>query len=180
MSPATAADWLLGGVLFPLWLAAGMGDYLCHRATHIEKTSGIPESITHLITASLMGTGAIALMFFEFNVFLLIFLTLLFIAHEVVVQIDLRVAQPLREISPIEQQVHAFLEATPLAALAVVGAAVLIDGRYDFVLRLREQMPAAMRIVAMLLAMTALGALPYWEEFWRCLRHARATPIVPS
>jgi hypothetical protein len=180
MNPATAADWLLGGVLFPIWLAAGVGDYLCHRATRIETTSGIPESVTHLATASLMGTGAIALMFLEYNALLLAFLTLLFVAHEIVVQIDLRVAQPLRAISPIEQQIHAFLEAAPFAALAVVATVTLIEERYVFAVRLRDPTPSAPLIAALLVAMTTLGAIPYWEEFWRCLRHARPTPIVPS
>ena len=33
---------LLYGVL-PLWVAAGFADYLCHRRTRIEATSGIVE-----------------------------------------------------------------------------------------------------------------------------------------
>ena len=42
------ADEVLRGMLMyfvmPLWLAAGFADYLCHRATHIERTSGWKES----------------------------------------------------------------------------------------------------------------------------------------
>ena len=44
------ADEVLRGLLMyfvlPLWLAAGFADYLCHRAVHIEKTSGWRESIS--------------------------------------------------------------------------------------------------------------------------------------
>lgn len=31
--------------IMPLWLAAGFADYLCHRAAHIEKTSGWTECV---------------------------------------------------------------------------------------------------------------------------------------
>ena len=38
----------LAWVLYPLWLAAGAADYLCHRRTHIERTSGAVESWLHV------------------------------------------------------------------------------------------------------------------------------------
>ena len=31
--------------ILPLWLAAGFADWLCHRATHIETTTGAKESL---------------------------------------------------------------------------------------------------------------------------------------
>jgi hypothetical protein len=31
--------------LLPLWIVPGFADYLCHRRTKIETTSGIRESI---------------------------------------------------------------------------------------------------------------------------------------
>jgi hypothetical protein len=34
-------------VLLPLWTIPGFGDYLCHRRSKIESTSGTQESITH-------------------------------------------------------------------------------------------------------------------------------------
>jgi len=37
--------------LLPLWGIAGLLDWACHRATRIERTSGIKESLMH----SLMG-----------------------------------------------------------------------------------------------------------------------------
>ena len=37
--------------LLPLWGIAGFFDWACHRATRIERTSGIKESLMH----SLMG-----------------------------------------------------------------------------------------------------------------------------
>ena len=38
-------------VLLPIWGIAGFCDWLCHRATRIESTSGLKESLMH----SLMG-----------------------------------------------------------------------------------------------------------------------------
>ena len=38
-------------VFLPLWGIAGFADWCCHRATRIEHTSGLKESLIH----SLMG-----------------------------------------------------------------------------------------------------------------------------
>ena len=35
--------------ILPVWLAAGFADWLCHRAAHIETTSGAKESMLHLL-----------------------------------------------------------------------------------------------------------------------------------
>jgi hypothetical protein len=35
--------------LLPIWLAAGFADWLCHRASHIEFTTGAKESLIHLL-----------------------------------------------------------------------------------------------------------------------------------
>src|ERR1700754_1847891 len=40
MSTGTILSGMLMYFLLPLWLAAGFADYLCHRATAIERTSG--------------------------------------------------------------------------------------------------------------------------------------------
>ena len=37
--------------LLPLWGITGFVDWCCHRATHVEQTSGLKESLLH----SLMG-----------------------------------------------------------------------------------------------------------------------------
>lgn len=46
-------DYLLQGMLMylvvALWLATGFADYLCHRAAHIEHTSGWRESALHIL-----------------------------------------------------------------------------------------------------------------------------------
>jgi hypothetical protein len=46
---------LLMYFVLPVWLAAGFADYLCHRASHIERTSGWKESLLHLLQFSEMA-----------------------------------------------------------------------------------------------------------------------------
>jgi hypothetical protein len=38
----------LMNVVLPVWLAAGIADWLCHRASSIETTTGPKESVIHL------------------------------------------------------------------------------------------------------------------------------------
>src|SRR3954468_17262202 len=53
---AVSASYLiLGFCVLPLWIIAGLGDYLCHRAARIQDNSGAPESILHLVQFGLVG-----------------------------------------------------------------------------------------------------------------------------
>jgi hypothetical protein len=47
----TTRQFLLGFVL-PLWLVAGVADWLCHRKADIEHTAGPSESAMHLLMLS--------------------------------------------------------------------------------------------------------------------------------
>lgn len=40
---------LLAWGVFPLWLAAGGANWLCHRDSRIEETSGTRESWLHVV-----------------------------------------------------------------------------------------------------------------------------------
>lgn len=167
----TIINWLLAVILFPLWMAAGFSDYLCHRATSIETTSGLKESVSHLVMASLMGTGVFLLLIFDLNLLTLILMALLFVAHEVVTQIDFRIAFLVRDVGTVEQQVHAYLEAIPFAGVLLLGVAVVAGERWDLTFAVRDPLDWRV-VVGVLIIMTVFGALPYWEEFWRCLRQA--------
>ncbi len=170
--------WIMGSVLFPLWLAAGVADYFCHRASHIETTSGLPEAVAHLVLASLMGIGVFVLLFLEINAFALALLVTLFVAHEVVTYLDLTWAAPRREILPIEQLVHSFLECVPFAVVVAVALLVFGTEKTAFVLELKRTPIAPSVIAAILSAMTAFGAVPYWEEAWRCWRRYRFVDLA--
>jgi hypothetical protein len=45
MTTAELSQGVLTYFVLPLWLVAGFADYLCHRASHIEQTSGAKESL---------------------------------------------------------------------------------------------------------------------------------------
>jgi hypothetical protein len=170
--------WILGGVLFPLWLVAGVADWLAHRQTKIETTSGLRESISHLVLASLSGTGVLILLLLEVNAAVLLILAVLFVAHETVTQLDLRSAVPVRTITTIEQHVHAYLTAVPFAVIVAVAIVVLSSGKTDLALSLKAAPVSLTRVALMLGAMTLFGAIPFWEEFWRCLRvHQRRAEL---
>src|SRR5205823_4190777 len=66
MSP-NAAQYALMYFVLPLWLAAGFVDYLCHRASHIETTSGPKESALHLLQFAEMALPTLASIFLEIN-----------------------------------------------------------------------------------------------------------------
>ena len=54
-------------VILPVWLAAGFADYLCHRAAHIERTSGWKESLLHLAQFAEMGVPVLAALMLDIN-----------------------------------------------------------------------------------------------------------------
>lgn len=180
MSTQSVTLWLLGAGLFPLWLAAGMADWWMHRRSAIETTSGLAESITHLLLASCAGTGVLILLTLQINLVVLAALAVLFVLHETVFHLDLHTAAPVRKITIVEQQIHAFLTAVPFATLVAVAIVVFASGQTDFALTLKSDPLSLTTIAAMLTAMTLFGAIPYWEEFFRCLKAARGTQPIQS
>jgi len=51
--------------VLPLWLAAGFADYICQRASHIERTSGWKGSVLHLVQFGEMAVLVLAALFLE-------------------------------------------------------------------------------------------------------------------
>lgn len=44
-----------------VWLVAGFADWLCHRASHIESTTGAKESLIHLLMFAEVGVPLLAM-----------------------------------------------------------------------------------------------------------------------
>lgn len=172
----STALWLLATVVLPLWLAAGVGDWLCHRVTRIEATSGWRESALHVAQLAEVGAIVVAALLFVPNGALVGFAVSMIVAHEVTVWIDLRYAGPRRRIPPVEQMIHAVLEILPWTALLLLLAhawpsldalAASID---DLEPRLADYgVPVAWR-VGLAASIGALAVAPYAEELWRCWR----------
>jgi hypothetical protein len=170
----------------PLWLLAGLCDYLCHRATHIASTSGSKESFIHLLMFVELGLPLLAAIFLEVNALIIAFMIIMFLLHEVTAFWDVSYAVSRRRVTPLEQHVHSFLEIVPLLGLTLIAArhwpqflALFGVGAESARLSLgwkSEPLPPAY-VVAVLTSAALLGAL-YLEELARCLRAERKAPLA--
>jgi hypothetical protein len=163
---------LLAWAVFPLWLAAGGADWLCHRRSRIEETSGTRESWLHVVAYFEIALPVVAALFLQLNALLIVVAGVAVVAHLATSLLDTSYSQPRRHISPLEQQLHSFLEMLPLFAFALV--VVLHAGEWrDPVWRfaLRETPLPRPAVIATLLALLATFVM-IAEELWRCTRRA--------
>lgn len=92
--------------VLPVWLAAGFADWLCHRATHIESTTGAKESVIHLLMFAEVGVPLLAAIFFEINAGIILLMIVAFFVHEATALWDVSYAVGGRKVTPFEQHVH--------------------------------------------------------------------------
>lgn len=172
-------DVLLYAVI-PAWLCAGLADWACHRATDIEHTGGTKESLLHIAQLSEVGLPLLLSLFFEINALVVATMIAGLILHQATAMWDVRWANATRSIPPIEQHVHSILEMAPVmvfAGLAILNwPAVheLFEGRLFLSLAPKGQSLPAPYLTVLLLAVVAMGMVPYGEELLRCLRAARS------
>jgi hypothetical protein len=184
MSHSAAAESILLYFILPLWLLSGFADYLCHRASRIELTSGYKESLLHLLMLTEVAIPLLAAIFFEINALIIAIMIVGFVLHQLTALWDTTFASRRRPITPIEQHVHSFLEQMPLQAMIIV---IILNwsqflslwglgsdaARYDLILR-PEPLPWTY-VAAFLFAVALLEVLPYLEEFVRGWRARRQT-----
>ena len=174
--------------VLPVWLIAGFADWLCHRATHIESTTGAKESLIHLLMFAEVGIPLLAAMFLEVNALVIAAMIVAFFVHEATAMWDVRYATTARTVSPIEQHVHSFLEMIPLMGLVIVvalhwGQFLALFGagsetaRFDLTWK-HQQLPVAY-IAVVMIVIVLFELLPYLEEFFRGLR-ANSGRLVPA
>ena len=174
--------------ILPLWLAAGFADWLCHRASHIETTSGAKESVFHLLMLVEMGLPLLAAIFLQVNAGIIAFMIVAFFLHEITALWDVSYAVTVRRISPIEQHVHSFQEMIPLMAILLLisrhwGQFQALFGfgpetpQFDLAWK-EEQLPVTYIISIMTVALL-LEVIPFVEEFFRGLRanHGALVPL---
>jgi hypothetical protein len=187
MEAAEAIRFLLLFVILPLWLAAGLADWACHRATDIATTSGYRESLFHLAMLAEAGVAVLAGLFLEITAAVLVVMLVAFILHEITALWDVSYSSRHRKVTPIEQHVHSFLEMLPLMALAFVAVlhwdqvrALVGPADADWGLRAKaQQLP--IRYLATVLALTVLTNLaPFIEELARGLRVRKAVAAGAS
>jgi len=172
-----AARLLLMYVVLPLWVAAGLADWACHRRTRIQRTSGLPENAFHWTLFAQMGLAIVAVALLEVNAAVLLLVFAAFLAHELTTYVELRYTVPLRYIGPFEQMVHSFMELLPLVMLALLATlaweqtlALFGMGEPDFSLRAKDAPWPLAYLLSGLVAVALLNVLPLAEETLRCWR----------
>lgn len=175
--------------ILPLWLAAGFADYLCHRASNIETTSGYKESLLHLLMFLEVGVPLLAAIFFEINALVLAIMIAGFIAHQLTSLWDTSFADDKRRVTPVEQHVHSFLELLPLAGMLIV---IILHWPHFLSLWGVGNETARFRVVmkpdplpweyvtAFLAGVLLFEVLPYLEELVRGVRSRKRRRIAPG
>lgn len=167
-------------VVIPAWLCAGLADWACHRATDIQTTGGTRESLLHVAQLSEVGLPLLLALFLEINALIIVAMIVGLILHQATAIWDVRWANATRTIPPVEQHVHGVLEMAPVmvfAGLAILhwpAVLDLIEGRLSLSLVLKEQPLPIAYLVALMVAVVAMGMVPYAEELLRCLRAGRS------
>ena len=184
---ADAVQSLLVYFILPIWFLAGIADWLCHRATDIEHTTGAKESVLHLLMFGEIAVPLLACLFLDINALVFLVMIVGFLAHEATALWDVSYAVKYRYVSPVEQHVHSFLEMMPLMAGLFIGVlhwpqllALFGLGSEParFMLQWKDPPLSFGAVAAVLGAAVLLELLPYSEEFWRGLR-ATCWRLVP-
>ncbi|HEY4115662.1 MAG TPA: hypothetical protein VGM17_16520 [Rhizomicrobium sp.] len=177
-----AIHLLIGWFSLPVWIGTGFADYIAHRITHIERTSGVGESLIHHVMMAEVGLPIIASAFFRIDAAMVVLFIVCFAAHEITGNLDIRYAESHgRHVGPTEDQLHSFLEIIPLTAALLIllphfGQVLALFGlgpeHADFSVALKQP-PAMWKIVftAAMLVIFIIG--PYTEETIRTWRYQR-------
>lgn len=173
---------LLMYAIVPLWITVGVIDWWCHARSDIEHTAGVKESLIHLLMFAEVGIGMSAALLLEINALVIGFMIVLFFVHEATALWDVSYAVSKREVSPIEQHVHSYLELIPLLALVLVSVMhhqqfLALFGAGDEVARYAVELKAdplpMVYLTSVFVAAAVFSVLPYALELRRGLKAAR-------
>lgn len=166
-------------VIMPAWSLVGALDWLWHKQTKIETTSGPKESMMHMLMMAEAGIPVLAGLFLETNAGLLALMTAGMALHQATVMWDVSYTVSRRKIPAREQHTHTFMETLPFDILAVfaclhpeqfLAMLGIGDEAPDFKLRLKKPGLPISHIAGIFGAMTLFVALPHMEELLRCLK----------
>ncbi len=180
------ASLFLVYVVFPLWVAAGFADWVCHVRTGIALTSGLKENLLHWLMFAQVCAGLSAVAMLEINAAVLLLVFAVFVVHELTVYWDLHYSTLVRDVGPFEQMVHSFLELLPLLTLALLMVMAPAEGPPDWSLRLKDQPLPVNYLVAALLVIGVFNVVPLIQETYACSRartrktRIRARPKEPA
>src|SRR5437868_13159393 len=100
MPHSAAAEAILLYFVPPLWLSAGIADYLCHRASRIELTSGYRESLLHLLMLAEVAIPLLAAIFFEINALIIAIIIIALVLHQLTALWDTAFASQCGALHP--------------------------------------------------------------------------------
>lgn len=173
-------------VVLPMWLGAGIADWVCRRRARIEDTSGPKESLIHLGMLAEAAIPVLCGMFLEITSPVLALAIAAALLHGATALWDVSYAVTRRKVTPIEQHIHSFLEMVRMAAIAFISVlhwpqllALLgcSDERSDWRSRWKQRPRPWAYATVMLAAQVGLEWLPYLEEL---IRTFRAVPKASS
>jgi hypothetical protein len=168
--------------IMPVWSLAGFLDWLWHRQTHIETTSGPKESMMHLLMMAEAGAPILTGLFLEMNAGALALMSAGWLLHEATVAWDVKYAISRRKIFTREQSTHGYMQTIPFNIVATMAClhpeqALSLLGlgsqRADFKLRFRKPPVPLKDFAAIVTTMGLVSGLPHVEELWRCYRAQR-------
>jgi hypothetical protein len=174
-----AARRYLMYMIMPVWSAAGFLDWLWHRQTKIETTSGTKESIMHLVMMAEAGVPILTGLFLHMNAGAFALMSAGWLVHELTVAWDVRYTISRRVIYPREQHTHSYMQTIPFDVIAALAClypeqfmALLGLGpeKADFKLRFRKPPVPLKDFAAIVAGMGLVSGLPHVEELWRCYR----------
>ncbi len=168
--------------LVPGWIIPGLADYLCHRRSRIEATSGLREAILHFLMIAVLGIPILMGLLLEINALVILLMLVAYFVHLAMALWDVSYAVTKRSVTPIEQHIHSFLEVLPFTAVSFVvclywGQALALvglgseNGQYCLCLK-NPQLPTPY-LLTVISAVFLFLAVPYSEEIWRCYRAAK-------
>jgi hypothetical protein len=174
---------LLSCMLYPLWLGAGAADYICHRLTDMEHTSGVRESLLHVAQFSVLACALLATLSLEMTAVVFTLVAVLVIIHTVLAYIDVRYTQDRRPILPFEQQVHGWMDVIPLIAVGLI--AVLhwerISAGFSWTgIELQRPMLSAAQFWLLFGSFLVLSGGAVFEELLRNWRASLTSALPPS
>jgi hypothetical protein len=171
---SSALYFVMFAGLWPLWLAAGVADWACHRRTDIERTSGLHEWGYHALQGAQIGATLLLAVFAEVTTLVMVLIAALVLWHWQTAYVDTRYTHGRRDIRPFEQTVHAVMELVPLFAavlLALAHPEVWQEPRWTLEAK-RDPVPLA-QVLGFLGLTVAVQLTPLLEEGLRCLKAER-------
>ncbi|ALA59225.1 hypothetical protein [Nitrospira moscoviensis] len=180
--PVTLVRSYLLYFVLPLWLLAGLTDYILHKRTKIEHNAGTKESVLHLLQLGEAGVPVVLGLLLEINALILLVMLIALILHEATALWDVTYAHTRRYIGPLEQHAHSFMEVLPIMAVSFV--TVLYWSQFlalfglgpetaRFEIRMKSDPLPLGYLVALFASIGLFIVLPYGEELWRCIAAAR-------